>query len=328
MNLMNLILLGLGAKLILGKKSETPAAQQTAVAPSPYGPSNSLPSSKDPYARQPVQIRDDNEWGGAQKLRENILRRGSSLAMDYAPDYDAMLEEKHGRRALPAEAAPLTAGAPSARLAEANKRNGRMVRKEEQIMRDAAALAMDFDENDVTVASDGSIERYKYVKDMAHAADVHKDAALATRAAAIEKAEDARSWRENEARYRRQGKEIERSIRRDVDPNLDMAFQQGYRAQMGSGFAQRPNAGFEDAQPVSLREGNFDQSEVVPSSEFNNHLTANRAYSEGRSDWPAAVEQKSAVSDFSGVLVNEKGSADFSHDIVYEVSDDFGGGQG
>lgn len=327
MNLLNLFLLGLGAKMIMDAKKE-PTAAQAATGPSPYAPATGTPAAKDPYKRPMVEIHDDNEWGDQGRLREKILRQGSELAMDYAPDYDAMIEQRHGMRALPAEAAPLTIGAKSARLAKANERMSHLVRKEESIMRAAAELAMDFDENDVVMAEEGAVESYKYGKDRAHTASVRKDAALATRAAAIERAEDVRSARENEVRSKRHGRDLARSVRRDVDPNLDMALQQGHKAQMGSAFAQRPEMGFADAQPVSLREGNFDQSEVVASDEFNNYLTANKFYARGESDWPAAVEQKSPVSDFSGVLVNEKGSADFSHEIVYDVKDDFGGGQG
>lgn len=325
MDLMTLVLLGLGAKVILGKKKE-PTAQEASMAPSPYAPSASLPSSKDPYKRPPTLVHDDVEWGSENRLRESVLRRGAELAMDYAPNEDeAMIEGRYGRSAKAAEAAPLTVGAKSAALMRENERMARMVRQEEKILRDAAAMAMDFDENDVVPVSDAAVEMVKYRRDRARAAELGKDAALAARSAAIEAKEDQIAWRENEERYRRQGKDIERSIRREVDPNLDMALRQGHRAQKGHGFAQQPQMGFVEAQPVSLREGNYDQSEVVPASEFNNHLAANQLYAKGRKDWPAAVEQKNMNSDFAGVLVNEKGSPDFSHEIVYDVSDDFGG---
>lgn len=325
MDLMTLVLLGLGAKVVLGSKKAQPTSQEAAIAPTPYGPSSSLPSSKDPYKRPIVEIHDDVEWGSEGRLRENVLRRGAEIAMDYAPDEEMMIERRYGQRALAAEAAPLTVGAKSARLAAENEKMKRMTRMENKIMRDAAAMAMDFDENDVVAVGDDVVEQTKYLRDKARGALIGREQALDARAAAIEAREDQKAWKENEARYHRQGKDIERSIRRAVDPNLDMALQQGFRAQMGGGFAHNPNIGFVDAQPVSLREGNFDQSEVVPSNDFNNHLSANRAYAEGRKDWPVMVEQKSMNSDFAGVLVSEKGSPDFSHDIVYDVNDDFGG---
>lgn len=332
MTLIEIFLLGLAAKTVLGKKSAAQsvpaagAALAVATAPSPYGPSPSLPSSKDPYKRPPTRVHGGDSWGRAERERMAVLHaQGMVMDADFISDQDSLLEEAYGFRAKAAEAMPLTAGAPSEALARKNRQAQRAIQREKMAEHRARQIAMDLAENDVERASDELVEAYKYSQDSRHQADVSKDAALAARSRAVEAMDDVRVRRENAARSHRHGKDLARSIRRTVDPNLDMALQDERRPQMGSGFAQRPDMPFLEGQPVSLREGNFDQSQVMAADAFDNHLTANHLYAGGKRDWPQAVQQKNPNSDFSGVLVSEAGSPDFSHDIVYDVSEDFGG---
>jgi len=337
MNLINLVLLGLGAKVLLSKSAPVQAkaiapsgstldpatSGELSVALSPYAPNAALPSSKDPYKRPPTAVHAGENWGDDKRARERALHK-APLSADYVPDYNEMYEEKYGADALAAESAPLTVGGKSVQLERLNEVAKRASSRERAAQIREQRIAMDYDENDVSVAEDGGIELHKYRQSRALVADVNKDAAMDARSRAIEMAEDAQVIRENRNRSAAHGRDIERSIRRDIDPNLDMAFQQGYRGQMGGTFTKNPEMGFADAQPVSFREGNFDQSEVVASTPFNNALRYEDLYAKGQADWPLVSQQKDMNSDFAGVLVNEAGSADFSHDIVYDVKEDFG----
>lgn len=314
MDLMSLILLGVAAKVVLSK----PKTGVPSVAPAAP-----VTDSKAPGYVPPMRVENGVAWGSEERFKRRLVQH-EPLSADYIHDDEAAVDDAFRPHAYAVEEGSLAVGVrkESSRLAERKSRERSQARMQAICQ---AKNVMDFDDTGAIPATDEYVERVKYLRDKVHAADVGKDAAIEARMRAVEAQNDAAMARDEAARARRHGKDLERSIHRYVDPNLDMALRQEWKAQTGSSFVKDPNMGFVEGQPVSFREGNFDQSQVVNADEFNNQLDINSLYARGQSDWPIAVQQKSRNSDFSGVLVSEKGSPDFSHDIVYDVSDDFGG---
>ena len=90
----------------------------------------------------------------------------------------------------------------------------------------------------------------------------------------------------------------------------------GYVNQFG---INTPLMGFAD----EVRDADFSVSSVIPAQEFGNRLSNKSvaAYTKFK-DFPLVVDAPKG--DFGGILVNEKGSADFSTWIVNDAKQDFG----
>lgn len=136
------------------------------------------------------------------------------------------------------------------------------------------------------------------------------------RAQAAAKAEEARRIRAAQAH----AEMLQRSLQRN---NRQVALA-GRR--QGSGWVpqfglRNPTLGFVDE--VRGPGPNYNQSDVVPAQDFNNHLTNHdsKRYSQFK-DFPLVVDAPKG--DFGGILTNEAGSADFSERIVNDVRQDFG----
>lgn len=329
MTLVQLVLLGLGAKVLLGNQKATAStsaniADQTALPISDVTTQEIVAVKGKDYSmkRPQVAVYDVNDWDSDSSNRENYLSR-EAVNVEGSSDATSFYEEKYGSKALVAESAPLTISPKDAALAKANER-ARQIQQREYVLRrrseQMGAAAME----DAIPVSDNELEMYRYRRDRNLAVDMDRESRAERRAAAIARAQDARDQSFNAALTAAQGADIARSINQNIDPNLDMALRQTRKAQKGGAFTQDPNAPFQDAQPASLKHGNFDQSEIVNAYEFCNHLSDADLKADKNKDWPVFARQQNPASDFSGILVNESGSADFSHDIVHDVKSDFG----
>jgi len=322
---MNLILLGLGYKVVANAMQSAPSSAPTSTAPAQALAPDAQPGAvMQKGLITPVQHGDG--WGSDIRHRKAGLRNQAWDVGDVDMTSEGYLEEIYGGRAVPAESEPMTIGPKEDRLHNRNKVAKSYAQTEAAKDRQIYEAEVTAEYYDVDDASQDDVVRQKVKNEARWNKSLAMDAALDRKAQLAEKIAQDTDARMNERASTMHGKMIMRSIKRTVSPDMDMALRQEYQPQARRGFQKRPDAPFEDAQSVSLREGNFTQTEVVPADDFENHLSAgNLGFKEGYKDWPQTVQQKSRNSDFSGVLVNEKGSADFSHDIVYDVDSDFGG---
>jgi hypothetical protein len=135
---------------------------------------------------------------------------------------------------------------------------------------------------------------------------------------------DSMYARADALRSRVHGENLKRSLQQSNDPTMVMAYAQGhkpYNSDTGNGFIKNPAEGFVDAEPVNVNSTDYSNYEIVNAPGFENTKSAKDL---GLRDYPKFVDQKEAVSDFSGILVHEAGSADFSSKIVNDVKSDFG----
>jgi hypothetical protein len=327
MTLMNLIFLGLGYKVVTSALQSTPAS--AAASPGTAVAKSIAPDAQPGAVVQkglitPVQRGDG--WTGDVRHRKAHLSNQAWDVEDVDTTTMGYLEEIYGARAVLAEADPLTIGPREDRLAKQNNRAKRVARNEavqDQQIFDAEVAAEYYD---VTDASHSDVVALKTRADSHWGRELAAEAVAEQKAKIAERAADDTDARLNEQANQRHGKMLARSIRPRVSVDMDMAHRQEYRGQASRGFTKRPDAGFEKADRIALREGDFSQTEVVPTDNFENNLKAgDLGFSKGQQDWPPYNQQKTMNSDFNGVLVSEKGSPDFSHDIVYEVDSDFGG---
>lgn len=313
MSLIQLLLLGVGYKMLTSKQNATSAAAPAATQTSPEGVVES-------GLVTPVHSAED--WSGDRGRRMHALSRQALSVDDTGDNGLSILEDYYSDGALPAESDPLNVGPREARLARASSAAKRYIDGERQADRKIYEAEVQAEYYDAEDASPDEVVRYKLAADKRKAKELANEHMLARRARNLAMDSDAFVARDNELRSMNHGKMLARSIKQNIDPNLDQAFQQPRSAQAKRGFTKSPDLPFVDAQPVSLREGNFSQSEILPAEDFDNNLYANDL---GFRDWPKFSQQKSPASDFSGILVNEAGSPDFSQTMVEDVKEDFGG---
>lgn len=124
----------------------------------------------------------------------------------------------------------------------------------------------------------------------------------------------------------KKAKEIENSLKQPhISPVYEMALKQKYKPLSMDVTTYNPLAGFLPAEAVR-KEGataydpDYTIYKAVPAQDFNNHIRAKDLHFK---DFPL-VDDASSKGDFSGLLVSEKGSPDFSTLIVDDVRRDFG----
>jgi len=105
---------------------------------------------------------------------------------------------------------------------------------------------------------------------------------------------------------------------------LEMALMQKFTPVQGGQTTKNELMGFLPAVPMKQGETAYDPDfsvyKAVPAQEFSNHLRAKDLHYK---DYPL-VQDASHKGDFSGVLLSEKGSPDFSTMIVNDVDRAFG----
>lgn len=315
MNLMQLLLLGVGYKMLTSKSaSAAPAA--ASLAPVPTSPEGTIQKG----LITPVQAAEG--WSGESGRRKVALARQALSVDDFSDNGRSQLESYFSDDALPAEHDPISVGPREEKLARASAAASRYIQGEKAADQKVFEAEVQAEYYDVDDASPDDVVAYKVSADVQKAKELARDRRLAERASQLAVDADWKVARDNEMRSAAHGKMLARSIQQGVDPNLDQALQAPRNAQASRGFQKNPDMPFVDAQPVSLKDGNFSQSEIVPADEFENNLSS---YDLGYRDWPKFAKQKNPASDFSGILVNEADSPDFSQTMVEDVKEDFGG---
>lgn len=136
--------------------------------------------------------------------------------------------------------------------------------------------------------------------------------------------EKKRAWKMEKERYA-YAKMLERSLRTPIDPNYKKAIKEGYKPFHPTDLIRDPLKGWVKGeiaqQKVSLKDPDFNIHRAVPAQEFTNHI---RARDLAYRDYPLVRDTRN-TSDFSGVIVDEASSPDFSNFAVVKDKTDFGG---
>lgn len=130
---------------------------------------------------------------------------------------------------------------------------------------------------------------------------------------------------EREKRNAHYNSMLKNSLKRKTDANLIAALSQAHTPFSKSTLVKNPLAGFLPAEAVkqegaSAFDPDFNIYMAVPAQEFTNQIRQKDLHYK---DFPLVVDDKSK-GDFSGILLTEKGSPDYSTMIVNEAKNDFG----
>lgn len=310
------LILGLGiGYLILRSRQAAPATVPALPASSPANSGNNTMVSVTPVSgSSPTSVSNAIVQAALAPGATNVSDNGSA-------DGQSLLNDYYSSVALPGEAAPLTVGPSSANQANVNATYVAANQQLNSAIASATAAENSAANNDVTPVSQAELEAYQAGKGKKEILRIRKEQAIGARSRKLAMDADQESARMTSARNKQYAKQLATSLAPTTDASLAAAYDQPYGDHQGGVFSQHPGMGFVEGTPVNLSESDFSAHSIVDVPPFENHQSSR---SLGMRDYARYSDQKEPVSDFSGVLVNEAGSADFSEFITNDVKNDFG----